>query len=151
MIETVIKNPSCPCPVCKDKIFEYPHNLPHNRAPLDYKFFSINVEDRKRLKYIFFEFLKDAEEITNLIHNIYRKEGIEAVEMFCEKTGINKMVEMIEKTKKERWIKISRLLSKGAPILSLIEEKEKIRHLFSYGLDIELTNEMLENGNDSNC
>ena len=98
----------CECPNCSNydphlgrkvyKKFDYPERLPHNYTPSDFKFFSITAEDRKRLKYSFILHLKDSEEITDLIHNLYFDEGIEAVEEFLEKAELTKKInEIVEK------------------------------------------------------
>ena len=101
----------CECPVCSTwdpytmktiyKEFTYPTNLPHNFSSYEFKFFSITCEDRRRLKYSFIKYLKDFEEITDLIHNLYCKKGIEAVEEFLEKASITEQINQIIERKRE--------------------------------------------------
>lgn len=126
----------CDCGACcrfdpklGKKIFkEYSKdNLPHGLTAFEFKLFSIKVEDRKRLKYNFIEYLKDSEEISDLIFNIYHEKGIEELEDFLNKSGLRKKInDMVERKRLEH----AKL--KQEPFSFYTQEKiDKIEFIFS--------------------
>lgn len=101
-------SPYCDCPNCyftvqdkktgalnkERKEFSYPDpdNLPHKSTAFDYKFFSFSVKDREKIDLYGLKGHKDAEEISTILYNLYHKDGLEAVEEFIKKSGIDEII-----------------------------------------------------------